>query len=152
MNILLNISKCLYIQILLKYLSDNKMCWEKCLGNSNIFVNFFLGRSERSLWKFSILLYLSMAFKNRQISQKPLPEVQDPKPLQFVSLAFRVSIHSPFWTLSKVFSFSTTRWQMDLLFGTLPRPRPTGSCHVMETSLATPRVQHPGRGQRHRPV
>lgn len=55
-------------------------------------------------------------------------------------------------TLSKSFSLSTTRWQMDPLFGERPWPRPTGSCHGKETSVATPGVQHPRRGQRHRPV
>uniref|UniRef100_M3YAD2 Uncharacterized protein n=1 Tax=Mustela putorius furo TaxID=9669 RepID=M3YAD2_MUSPF len=37
-------------------------------------------------------------------------------------------------------------------FGAGAQPRPTGSCHEKEPSLATPTVQHPGHGQRHRPA
>lgn len=70
MNILINISKCLHMQILFQYQSENKMCWKTCLGRCKHICKLFScvevrERSENS----QFLLYLSMAFKNRHISQ-----------------------------------------------------------------------------------
>lgn len=71
MNVLINISKCLYIQILFQYQYENKMCWKKCLGKFKHICKLFScvevkERSEKS----QFLLYLSMAVKNKHISQK----------------------------------------------------------------------------------
>lgn len=151
MNILINISKCLYMQILFQYQSENKRCWKTCLGRFKHICKLFSCVEERERSENSqLLLYLSMAFKNRHIPPNLILRSKIPS-LFNLFLQFRVSIQSPFWTLSKALFSSTTRWQVDPLFETLPKPRPTGSCHVKELPLATPRVQHPRCGQRHRP-
>lgn len=151
MSILTNISKCLYMQILFQYQSENKMCWKKCLGTFKHICKLFSCVEVRELSENSqFLLYISMAFKNRHISQNLILRSKSPSPFNLFLQSLGCQ-SSPFWTLSKALFLSTTRWQVDPLFGTLLRPRPTGSCHVKELSLATPRVQHPRCGQRHRP-
>lgn len=58
------------MQILFQYQSENKMCWKKCLGKFKLSCKLFSCVEVRELPKNSqFLLYFSMAFKNRHISQ-----------------------------------------------------------------------------------
>lgn len=59
---------------------------------------------------------------------------------------------TPFFLIFQHFPFQTPGGRWNHFFRARPRHRPTGSCHIMEISMATPRVQHPRCGQRHRPV
>lgn len=77
---------------------------------------------------------------------------QNSSNLCFLSFKVIFELHNSHFPYLPALSSLNTRWQLELPFRARPRHRPTGSCHTKKISMATPGVQHPRRGQRHRPV
>lgn len=106
----------------------------------------------RARSRTSTFFYTLVSLKRCEISKRPIIEDKNSSNLCFLSFKVIFELHNSHFPYLPALSSLNTRWQLELPFRARPRHRPTGSCHTKKISMATPGVQHPRSGQRHRPV